>query len=114
MIPSQAPSPERRNGLIRGYLVESKQFGNVTVYQPQYVIPGKHAKQMFQVLEKTIFLHKVVSLQMLDFETSILNLRSQNQIGGNYFLLKNHITSERAVFHSVLYYQQLSPLLVTK
>ncbi|XP_033636455.1 uncharacterized protein LOC117297492 [Asterias rubens] len=36
----KAPSPERRNGLIRGYLVESKQIGNVTVYQPQYVIPG--------------------------------------------------------------------------
>ena len=29
-------------------------------------------------------------------------------------LLKNYITSEGAISHSVLYYQQLSPLLVTK
>ncbi len=34
----KAPSPERRNGLIRGYHIESKQFGNVTVNQPLYVV----------------------------------------------------------------------------
>ena len=46
---------------------------------------------------------------MLDFETS--HMRSQineNNLQRNYFFLKNYITSERAVSHNALYYQQLS------
>ena len=46
--------------------------------------------------------HEVVCFQVLDFETSILNLRYRNQIRGNYFFLK-----EGAVSHTVLYYQPL-------
>ena len=34
----------------------------------------------------------------------ILKLRSQNQI---YFFLENYITSEGAISHNVLYYQEL-------
>ena len=37
-----------------------------------------------------------------------LNLRSQNQIVENDFFLENYVTSEGAVSHNVLYYQQLS------
>ena len=32
----------------------------------------------------------------------------------NYLFLKNYVTSEGAVSHNVVYYQQLSPLTVTK
>ena len=57
--------------------------------------------------EKTPLSYKVVCFQMLDFETSKLILWSQNQICENYFFLENYVTSEGAVPHNVLYYQQL-------
>ena len=49
---------------------------------------------------------------MLDFETS----KSNSKFVENYFFLGNYVTSEGAVSHNVVYYQQLSitPLLVTK
>ena len=53
--------------------------------------------------------HEVVCFQMLDFETS--NSKSEVleiKFVENYFFLKNYVTSERAVSHTVLYYQQLS------
>ena len=39
----------------------------------------------------------------------VLNLRSQNQIHGKLLLsnLENYVTSQGAVSHNVLYYQQL-------
>ena len=49
---------------------------------------------------------------MLDFGTSNFNsdvLQSNSNIlVENYFFLKNYVTSEGAVSHNVLYYQQLS------
>ena len=49
---------------------------------------------------------------MLDFETSKANSEvsksNSNILVENYFFLKNYITSEGAVSHNVLYYQQLS------
>ena len=41
-------------------------------------------------------------------------MRSPNQIRGNYFFLENYVTLEGAVTHNVLYYTNLSSLLVTK
>ena len=46
--------------------------------------------------------HGVSCIQMLDFVTS------KTQFVENYFFLKNYSTSEGAVSHNVLYYQQLS------
>ena len=57
---------------------------------------------------KTPLSHKVVCFQMLDFETSILNLRSRNQIRGKQLLSRK--LCEGAVSHNVLYYQ---PILST-
>ena len=49
---------------------------------------------------------------MLDFGTSESNAEVSksysNILVENYFFLKNYITSEGAVSHNVLYYQQLS------
>ena len=58
--------------------------------------------------EKTPLSHEVVCFQMLDFGTSKSNLRSQIILVENYFFLENYVTSEGAVSHNVLYYQQLS------
>ena len=45
---------------------------------------------------------------MLDFETSKSNSEfSKSNFVGNYFFLENYVTSEGAVSHNVLYYQQL-------
>ena len=46
---------------------------------------------------------------MLDFEIWGLKIK----LVENYFFVENYVTSEGAVSHSVLYYQEL-PLLVTK
>ena len=51
------------------------------------------------VKEKIPLSHEVVCFQMLDFDTSKSNW--------NIFL-ENYVTSEGAVSHNVLYYQQLS------
>ena len=46
---------------------------------------------------------------MLEFETSAEVSNSiQIILVRNYFFLKNYVTSEGAVSHNVLYYQQLS------
>ena len=45
---------------------------------------------------------------MLDFETSKSNFVKKKFSVKNYFFLKNYVTSEGAVSHNVLYYQQLS------
>ena len=62
--------------------------------------------------EKTPLSHKVVCFQMLDFGTSKSNSEvsksNSNILVESYFFLKNYFTSERAVSHNVLYYQQLS------
>ena len=59
--------------------------------------------------EKTPLSHKVVCFQMLDFETSKSNSEvSKSNSVENYFFLENYVTSEGAVSHNVLYYQQLS------
>ena len=62
--------------------------------------------------EKTPLSHEVVCFQMLDFGTSKSNSevsKSNSNISvENYFFLENYVTSEGAVSHNVLYYQQLS------
>ena len=59
--------------------------------------------------EKTPLSHEVVCFQMLDFETSKSNSEvSKSNLVENYFFLENYVTSEGAVSHNVLYYQQLS------
>ena len=62
--------------------------------------------------EKTPLSHEVVCFQMLDFETSKSNSEvsksNSNILVENYFFLENYVTSEGAVSHNVLYYQQLS------
>ena len=59
--------------------------------------------------EKTLLSQEVVCFQMLDFETSrAWGLKTNlNILLRNYFFLKNYVTSEGAVSHNVLYYQQL-------
>ena len=59
--------------------------------------------------EKKTLSHKVMCFQMLDFETSKSNskiLKSNSWKITSFS--KNYVTSERAVSHNVLYYQQLS------
>ena len=56
--------------------------------------------------EKTPLSHEVVCFQMLGFGTPKSN--SNNLVENNFFFLENYATSEGAVFHNVLYYQQLS------
>ena len=52
---------------------------------------------------------------MLEFETSAEVSNSvQIILVRNYIFLKSRVTSEGAVSHNVLYYQQLSPLLGNK
>ena len=64
--------------------------------------------------EKTPLSHEVVCFLMLDFETSILNLRTRNQIHGKLlFSRKLYVTSEGAVF-TMFCTTNSSPLLVTK
>ena len=59
--------------------------------------------------EKTPLSHEVVCFQMLEFETSRWGLEiNSNILVRNYFFLENYVTSEGAVSHNVLYYQQLS------
>ena len=59
--------------------------------------------------------YKVVCFLMLDFETSNFKLEvSKSNFVENCFFLENYGTSEGAVSQNVLYYQPLSPLLVTK
>ena len=61
--------------------------------------------------EKTpLLLHEVVCFQMLDFDTSNSKIRGLEFVK-NYFFLENYITSERAVYHNVLYCQ---PLPITR
>ena len=55
--------------------------------------------------EKTPLLHKFVCFQM---PNKRLQLKSFNIWVRNYLFLKNYVTSEGAVSHNVLYYQQLS------
>ena len=49
---------------------------------------------------------------MLDFETSIWGL--EITFVESYFFLENYVTTEGAVSHNVLYYQQLSIACYTK
>ena len=62
--------------------------------------------------EKTPLSHEVVCFQILDFGTSNSNSEvskpKSDILVGNYFFLENYVTSEGAVSHNVLYYQQLS------
>ena len=60
--------------------------------------------------EKTPLSHEVVCFQMLDFGTSKSNSEVSiiKYLVENYFFLENYVTSEGAVSHNVLYYQQLS------
>ncbi len=62
--------------------------------------------------EKTPLSHEVVCFQMLEFETSKSNSEvsksNSNILVRNNFFLGNYVTSEGAVSHNVLYYQQLS------
>ena len=55
--------------------------------------------------------HEVVRFQMIDFETSKSNSEvsksNSNILVENYFFFKNYVTSEGAVSHNVLCYQQL-------
>ena len=51
---------------------------------------------------------KLCAFRFLNSGPQDLILRSRNQNRGNYFLLKNYVTSKGAVNHNVLYYQQLS------
>ena len=55
--------------------------------------------------------HEVVCFQMLDFGTLKSNSEvcksNSNILVENYFVLENYVTSEGAVSHDVLYYQQL-------
>ena len=62
--------------------------------------------------EKTPLSHEVVCFQTLDFGTSKSNSEvsksNSNIVVENYLFLENYVTSEGAVSHNVLYYQQLS------
>ena len=58
------------------------------------------------IMEEKTLSHKVVC--MLYFGPLNLILRSQIKFVENYFFLENYVTSEGAVSHNVLYYQQLS------
>ena len=55
--------------------------------------------------ENTPFSHENLRFQMLDFEVS---KSMSNTLVENYFFLKNYVTSEGAISHNILYYQQLS------
>ena len=55
--------------------------------------------------EKTPLLHNFVCFQM---HNKRLQLKSFIIWVRNYLFLKNYVTSEGAVSHNVLYYQQLS------
>ena len=59
--------------------------------------------------EKTPLSHKGVCFQMLDFQASKSNSESEVLIKfvENYFFHKNYVTSEGAISHNGLYYQQL-------
>ena len=58
--------------------------------------------------EKTPLSHEVVCFQMLDSETSKSSSEvSKSNSSKNVFFLENYVTSEGAVSHSILYYQQL-------
>ena len=50
--------------------------------------------------EKTLLSHEVGCFQMLEIKFKYFV--------ENYFFLENYVTSEGAVSHNVLYYQQLS------
>ena len=57
--------------------------------------------------EKAPLSHKVVSFQMLDFETLSPNSGLEIKFMEKYFFLKNYVTLEVAVSHNVLYNQPL-------
>ena len=58
--------------------------------------------------EKTPSPHEVACFQMLDFETSKFNSKVSNSNSWKITsFAKTYVTSEGAVFHNVLYYQQL-------
>ena len=63
-------------------------------------------------LIKTPLSHEAVCFHMLDFTTSNSNSEVSNSnskiFEQNFVFLKNYVTSEGAVSHNVLYYQQLS------
>ena len=57
---------------------------------------------------KTPLSHEVVCFRMLDFVTTTSNSEvSKSNSLENYFFLENYVTSEGAVSHNTLYYQQL-------
>ena len=60
--------------------------------------------------EKTPSSHKLCAFRCLEFDTSAEVSYSAQIIilVRNYLFLKNNVTSEGAVSHNVLYYQQLS------
>ena len=62
--------------------------------------------------EKTPLSYEVVCFQMLDFETSKshseVSKSNSNILVEIYFFLENYNTSEGAISHNVLHYQQLS------
>ena len=62
--------------------------------------------------EKTTLSHEVVCVYMVDFETSSSKLEvSKSNSWKITSFSKNHVTSEGAVSHNVLYYQ---PLPITR
>ena len=65
--------------------------------------------------EETPLSHEVVCFQMLYFETSKTNsdVSKSNSRKINFFL-ENYVTSERALFFTMFYTVNSSPLFVTK
>ena len=57
--------------------------------------------------EKTPCRKKLCAFRWLISRSQVLNLRSRNQIRGNYFFLENYGTPEGAVSHNVLNHQLL-------
>ena len=58
--------------------------------------------------EKTPLLAQVVWFQMLDFESSAEVSNQFKYLSEKLLLSQNYVTSEGAVSHNVLYYQQLT------
>ena len=58
--------------------------------------------------EKTPLSHKLCAFRCLNSRPQLRSRIQFNILVRNYFFLKNYVTSEGAVSHNVLYYQQLS------
>ena len=63
--------------------------------------------------EKTLLSHKLCGFRCLISRPQNLKInsevsKSQSVLVKNYFFLKNYVTSEGAVSHNILYYQQVS------